>query len=345
MSTKNHSRSALSVSRILEPRFVTDRSPQSIALERLGQEIVELSADLQAAEYRFLCLIREFDEGGGWVYQGARSCAQWLSWRTGLDGGAAREKVRVAKALRNLPLLSEALSGGEISYSKVRAVTRVATVENEETLLQIALQATAYQVERMARAWRKANPSEESKTMMERRTSRPFSMRLDEDGMWVVRGRLTPEVGAILMEALQAAGAPLSEDEEEKDVSAETSLPAETLSHKQEEAPGPRAESALASGRDLVKAAAEIREDVSSGRSMLEPSSGVSAETSRRVASGPNVVEKPNDENRRVLEIGRNRRILPLQNGDCQYWGRPEAWRNLSPPGETPPMDVRRSSW
>ena len=95
-------------------------------LDRLGDEIAELSAHLDAATARLLELIREFDARGGWN-SGFRSCAAWLSWRTGLAPGAAREHVRVARALGNLPLLAQALARGELSYSKVRELTRVAT--------------------------------------------------------------------------------------------------------------------------------------------------------------------------------------------------------------------------
>src|SRR5207249_6013505 len=97
-------------------------------LERLGDEIAELSAHLDAATARLLDLIREFDARGGWG-NGFRSCAEWLSWRVGLDLGAARERVRVARALETLPLLAGALARGELSYAKVRALTRVATPE------------------------------------------------------------------------------------------------------------------------------------------------------------------------------------------------------------------------
>jgi len=106
------------------------------ALVRLGDEIAELSAHLDAATARLLTLIREFDARGGWN-TGFRSCADWLSWRVGLNPGAARERVRVARALGTLPRLAQALARGELSYSKVRALTRVATPETEARLLAV----------------------------------------------------------------------------------------------------------------------------------------------------------------------------------------------------------------
>src|SRR5438094_2851536 len=100
-------------------------TPKRIAeLDRLGDEIAELSVHLEAAAARLLDLIREFDARGGWN-TGFSSCAAWLSWRVGLDLGAARERVRVARALATLPRLAQALARGELSYAKVRALTRV----------------------------------------------------------------------------------------------------------------------------------------------------------------------------------------------------------------------------
>jgi hypothetical protein len=104
-------------------------------LDRLGDEIAELSAHLDAATARLLTLIREFDARGGWN-SGFASCAAWLGWRVGLDLGAARERVRVARALGSLPRLAEALARGELSYAKVRALTRVATPGTEARLLR-----------------------------------------------------------------------------------------------------------------------------------------------------------------------------------------------------------------
>ena len=119
-------------------------------LDRLGDEIAELSAHLDAATARLLSMIREFDARGGWN-SGFRSCAAWLSWRVGLDLGAARERVRVARALEALPLLAQALARGQLSYAKVRALTRVATPETEARLLTVGRSGTAAHVERIVR--------------------------------------------------------------------------------------------------------------------------------------------------------------------------------------------------
>src|SRR5438132_13677578 len=102
----------------------------SSTLDRLGDEIAELSAHLDAATAKLLELIREFDARGGWN-TGFLSCAAWLTWRVGLDPGAARERVRVARALGTLPRLAPALARGELSYAKGRGLARGATPEHE----------------------------------------------------------------------------------------------------------------------------------------------------------------------------------------------------------------------
>ncbi len=112
---------------------VLPTSPPVAEVDRLGDEIAELAAHLDAATARFLDLLRAFDARGGWN-TGFRSCAEWLSWRVGLDLGTARERVRVARALGVLPRLAQALARGELSYAKVRALTRVATPDAEARL-------------------------------------------------------------------------------------------------------------------------------------------------------------------------------------------------------------------
>src|SRR6267143_6189742 len=159
---------------------------------------------LEAATARLLDLIREFDAREGWG-NGFRSCAHWLSWRVGLDMGAAREKVRVARALGTLPRLAQALARGELSYAKVRALTRVATPETEERLLGVGRAGTAEHVERIVRGWRRVDRTAEARETARRHTSRALHVYRDDDGMVRLRGRLELEVGALLIQALTAA--------------------------------------------------------------------------------------------------------------------------------------------
>ncbi len=196
-------------------RPVDDRGTPAIdpgELEDLGDEIARLSAHLHAATYRLLVLIREFDERGGWG-GGFRSCGHWLSWRTGMTPGAAREKVRVARALGSLPRISEGMARGELSYSKVRALTRVATGENEEELVETARHTTAAQMERLVRGWRWLDRQEEAEAERGRHGRRYLHLYPDGDGSYRLRGRLDPEVGALLQRALEWAGEALYREE------------------------------------------------------------------------------------------------------------------------------------
>ena len=175
--------------------------PDIVAAERLGNEIAELSAHIEIAMARLLDKIREFDALGGWGPAGAKSCAEWLSWRVGLDLRAAYERVRVARALPTLPLISAAFARAEISYSKVRALTRVATPDTEDRLLKFAKNGTAAHVEKLTRAWRRVDRNAENREAEQQHRSRSLCVYQDEDGMFVIRGRLTPEVGAVVRQA------------------------------------------------------------------------------------------------------------------------------------------------
>ena len=175
------------------------------AVEALGDEIATLAAHIAAATHRLLTLIAEFDELRGWESSGHRSCAHWLAFRTGIDLGAAREKVRAARALASLPQTSAAMARGELSFSQVRALTRVATPESEAALLDLARGATTAQLERMVRAWKKGTREDEAAAERERFASRALSIFPDDDGMYVVRGQLMPEVAVLLMRAIDAA--------------------------------------------------------------------------------------------------------------------------------------------
>ena len=221
-------------------------------LDRLGDQIAELSAHLDAATAQLLDLIREFDARSGWN-TGFRSCAAWLSWRIGLDLGAARERVRVARALGTLPRLAHALTRGELSYAKVRALTRVATPDTEERLLAVGKAGTAEHVERIVRGWRQVDRQAEARQTARRHAGRALHVYQDEDGMVIIRGRLAPEVGAVVMKALDAARETLYQRSREtagdtviEDVPAETP----TMAQQQADALALVAETALHHGID-----------------------------------------------------------------------------------------------
>jgi 5-methylcytosine-specific restriction endonuclease McrA len=294
------------------------------ALDRLGDEIALLSAHLDAATARLLELIREFDARGGWN-TGFRSCAAWLSWRVGLDLGAARERVRVARALGTLPLLAEALARGELSYAKVRALTRVATPETEARLLGVGRAGTAAHVERIVRGWRRVDRRAEARETALRHARRGLRVYQDEDGMVVVRGRLEPEVGALLLQALAAARETLYQsarvpggDAGPGNISAEMA----PLAQRQADALALLAETALHHGLDpgapgeryqvVVHVDAPVLADPGQpGQSVLDDGARVSAETSQRLACDASRVVMRHDEDGRVVEVGARTRTIP----------------------------------
>ena len=265
------------------PRRVHPDGPRA-ELERLGDRIAELSARIQAATYELLVLIREFDARTGW--SSCASCAHWLSWRTGLAPGAAREHVRVARALESLPKLSDAMRRGIVSYSKVRAVTRVATPETEQALLDVALCGTAAHVEQIVRGWRRVDRTAEAAEDRRRHETRSLRTWVDDDGMVVVRGRLTPEVGAVLRRALEAA----CDQARGKGAAAEEAMAVEeklapTFAQRQADAMGVIAESALAGGLDRGTAGDRYQVVVHVDAGALAQEPDVPAGTSESAAS------------------------------------------------------------
>ena len=171
-----------------------------VPLERLEAQICSLAGRLAASTCEWLRLIAEFDRRKGWAQWGVVSCAHWLSWACSVGVGAAREYVRVATALVGLPLVAAAFASGRLSYSKVRALTRVADRIDEQTLLDQGLVHTASQLERVVRGYRKAEG-----IGLEQRRRRRARWFWDEDGMLVVSARLTADDGAVVVAALQQA--------------------------------------------------------------------------------------------------------------------------------------------
>src|SRR5881296_771304 len=293
-------------------------------LDQLGDEIAELSAHIEAATARLLDLIREFDARGGWN-TGFRSCAAWLSWRVGLDPGAAREKVRVARALGTLPLLAQALARGELSYAKVRALTRVATPETEERLLTVGRAGTAAHVERIVRGWRRVDRHAEAREAARQHASRALHVYEDEDGTVVLRGRLAPEVGALVLRALAAARETLYQQRRREETAtspADASADTPSRAQQQADALALLAETALHHELDpggpgeryqvVVHVDAPVLADPDQpGQSVLEGGTRVSAETSRRLACDASRVVMRHDEDGRIVEIGARTRTIP----------------------------------
>ncbi|MDW3220918.1 MAG: DUF222 domain-containing protein [Acidimicrobiales bacterium] len=140
-----------------------------IPLERLETEITSWSGNLAAATAQLLGWIADYDEREGWRTWGARSCAEWLSWKCGDSLHTAREKVRVARALQALPVAASAFSAGELSYSKVRAITRVACGEDDADWVEQARHATGAQLDRLVSAVIRSLDEDDPRGALERR--------------------------------------------------------------------------------------------------------------------------------------------------------------------------------
>jgi hypothetical protein len=176
------------------------------ALDRLEAQITELWGHLNAATYRFLTLVAEFDRNEGYVAHGLPSTAHWLNWQCGIGMIAARAKVRVARALEHLPEISAGFASGEFSYSKVRAMTRVATPANEPVLVHVARFGTASHVEKLVRKYRWTQCRDAAKNAQGQHLNRSVHWYFDENDTFVLSAHLPPEVGALVAQALQAAG-------------------------------------------------------------------------------------------------------------------------------------------
>ena len=306
------------------PRAVVpEYAPTSAA--RLGAEITALCSYLYAAEYRLLTLIREFDEQKYWEEAGFCSSAHWLNFHCGIGMNAARERVRVAQALAGLPKISAAFERGAVSYSKVRAMTRVADADSEDYLLMIAEHGTAHHVEKLVSQVRRAERLQDVQEAHARYESRELTHYYDEDGCLVIRARLPAEQGALVVKALEKAV-----DRAWKGRAVVDDVSAETSGENQVADCGAEAESEPVAARraDALAAVAEsyLNNDESAGStadryqvvvhvtaetSYLEDGPGVTAETSRRIACDSTVVRIDEDEHGQPLSIGRRSRSIP----------------------------------
>jgi hypothetical protein len=262
------------------------------AIDALADDIAETAAHIDVATHRLLVLIRDFDRAGGWHQQGALSCAHWLSWRIGLGLGPAREKVRVAHRLAELPLLDEALRRGELSFSKARAITRVATPANEAELVHQARHMTASQLERVCRFVRQARSlaGEDPRAVEDRRW---VETRATDDGMVSIQIRLLPDEAARVMRALE--------------VSAGTGNLADGAVALAESAlAGTTTEGAV---RPPVEVVIHVAAETLEGRT--EAGDGIPAETCRRLLCDAGIVPMTEDGAGQTIDVGRKTRTIP----------------------------------
>jgi hypothetical protein len=291
----------------------------------LADQITELAGHINAANYRFLSLIAEFDRRAGWSDGATQSCAHWLNWKCGISFCAAREKVRTARALESLPKISAAMERGEISYSKVREITRVACPATEDYFLTIAIHGTAQHVERLVRYFRHAKESEELTRESQQQANRSLAYFYDHDGCLVIKARLPAQAGALFKKAIDQAVKDLWETEPqavEADTPAGTPnvkfLPTRT---KRADALELLAESFLQNGaatmsggdkhQIVVHVDAETLQTGCAGRCEIEDGTHIAAETARRLACDASVVAIVEDEHGEPLSVGRKTRSIP----------------------------------
>ncbi len=291
----------------------------AVSTPALVAEITTLAGHLNSANARFLALVAELDRRRGWAEWGVKSCAHWLNWKCGIDLGAAREKVRVARALVELPRVASAMAEGRLSYAKVRALTRVADEKTEGDLLNIALYGTASHVEDVVRGYRRALDAAELSREAVQHRDQSLWWHTEPDGSLSIRGRLPAEVGALFIRAMQAAQDALPIP---KDVSAETSSDELLRSRKRRvEALAVMAESFLAtgpkdlSGADRQQIVVHIDEETFKhrhpGRCELEQGPAIAAETARRLACDCSIVRIVKNEKGEPLDVGRKTRTIP----------------------------------
>lgn len=302
----------------------TTRNPDVIAgsspLEQLEDELTTLAGHLNAGNYRFLKLLAEFERREGYAGWGIVSCAHWLSWRCGLSLVAARERCRIARALEELPLISDAMRAGRVSYCKVRAITRVATPDNEALLLQVAEHGTVTHVETTVRLYRKAQSAEQLEQANQVYRERQLNHFVDDDGSFVIRGRLHPEQGALLRKALEAAARELHEQE-----NASREARAEPAAARNADALVLLAETFLAHG-SAARAAGDrhlitvhVDEQVLRGgeadthepRCELEDMGSLHPATVRRLCCDASLTTIVGDADGAALHLGRKTRVVP----------------------------------
>ena len=331
--------------------------PSESPLPDLAAAITAGAVRLAAATAAWLRLIAEFDRRDGWHGYGIMSCAHWLAWQCGLSPGAAREHVRVARSLQSLPLIEAAFSSGRLSYSKVRALTRIAEPDSEASLLDVALELTASQVERTVRQWRRADARDAHADLFEYRPS--FEYWWDEHGMLNAKMRLPAEEGAAFVasiESLAERAARRERAREKKARGATEEGPAGHgrtaheeigLARERTEARRIAALTALAEAaadadrragdpprREVVVHvdAAVLADDAASGRAYLEGGPALHPRVVRRMLCGASVVTML-EENREPLAVGRRKRratkaqrtALLRRDGGCARPGCPEA--------------------
>ncbi len=293
---------------------VTKESLGALPIERLEAQITELAGHLAAAVCRWFELVAEFDRRKAYETWGCISCAYWLSWHCGLDMRSARDKVRVARALEELPLIREKFAAGILSYSKVRAVTRVATPTTEEDLVMLAEHSTGAQLDRICAAYRRGTDLEEERRGVKDRHARTSARFFrEDDGSGVLIVRFAPEDMAVVKAAWQAAREELSTENGSAEPLESGPLGAKAVVAM--------AESYLANGpaarKDRFLAMIHVDEDVltddTDGRCELDDGPALSPDTERRIACDAPFIAVLLDSLGKPVKVGKKTQAVPTR--------------------------------
>jgi len=285
-----------------------EKSPENrlISIDELDRDIVNLAARINAATYELLVLIRQFDERAGWLKWGLGNCAEWLHYRCDFSMNAAREKVRVAHALKTLPDMATAFATGDLSYSKVRAMTRVPGAHNEEELLSFALKTPTARVEERCRELRcgTADSLDGAQRAFANRSLRVS--RNPERGTMTITVELPIETGELVAKAL---------DKARDDSAAKVEFVDESFSARQADAMVSMASGYLSGNAEQTRNTSDdylvtIHVDQSAlatgnGRSNLP------IESVKRLCCDGHAVVIGEDESGEPLNIGRKTRTVP----------------------------------
>jgi hypothetical protein len=285
-------------------------------LEQLEEELISFSGRMNGWEYELLVLIREFDIRQGWKAWYFNSCAEWLNFRCGISVATAREKVRVANALFNLPRCSEAFAAGRLSYSKARALTRVANCKTEPELLEFAVFATASQVEEHCRQLRNAQRKVSTQDANRAHKARYLNRSIHEDGSMTISIQLPKEAADLVMKAIDIAL--VLERNEEKEEFHHTDEDEASFFQKQADALVQVARGYLTGDAEKKSSTADhyqvmVHVDESALRSAdidLGGKSDLPVESVRRILCDASIVPVSEGKNGEPLNLGRKQRVV-----------------------------------
>jgi hypothetical protein len=293
------------------------------SIDQLETDIIHLAEQINSKEYEFLVDLREFDLRQGWKEYHFNHCSEWLCMKCGIDTSTGREKVRVARALFDLPEISNAFESGELSYTKARSLTRVATAHNEAELLSHAIRATTDQVQARCRQLRNGDRALSTADANRLHKERYLSRSIDQKGRMTISIELPVETGELVMKAIEQA---VVESE------------VDTFHARQADALVEVAKSFLSGESTKTTSSAEqyqvmVHVDEKALRGEENASRDASAdlpiETIRRLCCDGAIVPVTKDEGRNPLDVGRKHRIvqpalrraLHARDKHCSYPG------------------------